>query len=153
MDETLYALLRLGLSVESMVMASILFFQSIPRVREAAPEPRVRLRMITIVFALFGVTMLLGVTAVYDWDRPPPTDGVLAFFGVAVRAFVAYVTTVLVVTKPADDETGVAIARRYVKPFTDWLELHDPGSPEIKALRDTIAKNERRDPDFYKTRE
>jgi hypothetical protein len=101
--ETFYTLLRLAFSVVGAIAMAVLFRRSISLARRAHYADQ-RLFIATVVFMLALVTLLLGFTAVWDWQRPPPTDGVLAIFGMATRAVLAIGAVVLVWKWPWDRE-------------------------------------------------
>jgi drug/metabolite transporter (DMT)-like permease len=100
----LYALLRLGLAVIGAVGWAWIVRLAIPAARRADTSER-RVRMVTIVFMLAELAVLLALTALWDWDRPPPTDSFLAVLGMAIRASVSLSAVVLIWTWP-DDEAG-----------------------------------------------
>jgi len=99
--DTFYALIRVGLSIIGAVAWTIVLILTVPAVRRnAAPTLDRRLRMVTIVLLLALLSGLLALTAIYDWDRPPPTDPFLAVIGVVIRAVLAIGGVVIIWTWP-----------------------------------------------------
>lgn len=105
--DQIYAVIRLVLSVVALCGVLALFIQALRRIRKMSNSPEQRLRMGTIMLILAEVTVLLTISAAYDWDRPPPADPILAVVGVMIRASLAFGATILALTSPEDDGNQV----------------------------------------------
>jgi len=105
-NQIVYALIRLALSMVAVVAVSALFVQALQRIRQLRNSPEQRLRMATIIFLLAEITILLGISAAYDWDRAPPTDPVQAVISVMIRASLAFGATILALTAPEIEQSG-----------------------------------------------
>lgn len=98
-----YAALRLGLAVVGAVSFAVILVLSYKRIsHEWRGGFERRLRMISIVGLLALVSVLLAITALYDWDRPAQTDPFLAFMGLFLRAAIALGGVVIIWTWNAE---------------------------------------------------
>lgn len=117
--DTLYSLLRLSLSIVSVVSIGILFIQSLQRITKVRESAEQRIRMATIILILFLGVALLAIGAFYDWDRPAPDDAFLAWLGVAIRTVFAFGPAILVWTTPEISDSVTIDADTYGA-FSKW---------------------------------
>jgi hypothetical protein len=101
--DLIYALLRVSLSVVGALGWAYVVRLAIPVARKANTPER-RLRMVTVVFMLAELSILLALTALYDWARPPSSDAFLAVVGMAIRASVAIGAIVIIWTWPHGED-------------------------------------------------
>lgn len=102
-SEQVYVVVRLGLSIIAFVEWLLIFRNSVTLARRSDYADQ-RLFIMAVVGLLLLVVALLAFTAIYDWQRPPPADGALAFVGIANRTIVALGGFVILTRWPWNSE-------------------------------------------------
>lgn len=97
----LYVVIRLTLSIAHALGWLWVLRLAVPLARRAEYADQ-RLFVVAVVGVLAMVSILLTLTALYDWNRPPSPDSFLAFSGIAIRAVLTIAAGVIIWKWPFD---------------------------------------------------